>query len=146
MHIAGVDIRHEEWGHPDLQIVIVYRPVARRLLRSLEARCQREWIPHQRQQTGILCRGLKQRPAAGRRPAREGPFHRADATLDPGDRCPELFLRGLLTAEDAQFKWQGIIAAGEHDPRTAALRGGLMRIDDPPHPWRLATQIEIVCA
>src|SRR5260221_11170452 len=110
MHIAGVDIRHEEWGHPGLQIVIEHRLVARRLLRSLEARRQREWIPHQCQKTVILCRSLEQRPAARRRSAREGPFHRADATLDPGDRCPELLPRGFLTAEYAQFKRQRIIA------------------------------------
>ena len=146
MHVAGVDGRHHERRRPQAQVFVEQRLVARRLLWTFEARRQHERIFEQRHQAEVFRGGRECRLDARRGAARKRSLHGADAALDSADRRAEIFLGRLLTEEHAEFERKRIEAAGKHDSGAARLRGGLMGIDHPAHPDRLAAEIEIIGA
>ena len=146
MNVAGVDERHHERRRPGLQVLLEDRLVARRLLRPLEPRRQRERILQHRNETEILGGRLERRLGARGGAAGQRAAHVAHAALDAGSRRAEHLLCFLLHIEHAEFERQRVEPAGKHDARAARFRRRLMLVDHLPHPDRLAAEIEIVGA
>ena len=50
----------------------------------------------------------------------------------------------LLHTEHAEFEWQRIISARKHDSCPGRFGGGVVSVNHPAHPDRLAAEIEII--
>ena len=144
MNVAGVDQRHHERRSPGLQVFLIHRLAARRLLGSLEPGRQRERILEDRNQAEILGNRFERRLGARGGAAGQGAAHIAHAALDAQSRRTEHPPGFLLHKEGAEFERHRVEPARKHDARAARFRRGFMLVDHLAHPQRLAAEIEIV--
>ena len=146
MDVARIDQRHHEGRGPGLQVFLIDRPVALRLLRASKTGRQRERIVQDGHKAEILGDCLERRAPARRRAAGQRAAHVAHAALDAGDRRTKHALGFLLHEESAEFERYEVEAAGKYDAGAGRFRRGFMRLDHLTHPYWLAAEIEVIGA